>query len=117
MNNAYAPYSGYKVGAGVRDERGLHFSGCNVENISYGATMCAERNAVGEMVAQGGKKISRMAVMTVDGGLPCGMCLQVMREFGSDFEIEIFAESELVRVVRLSELLPLGFDSKHVNRT
>src|SRR5688572_21159302 len=78
---AYAPYSGYKVGAAVRDGEGRIHAGCNVENISYGLTICAERSALSRMVAGGGTQITEVAVVTADGGAPCGACRQVLLEF------------------------------------
>lgn len=114
---AYAPYSGYRVGAAIEDEKGSVHVGCNVENVSYGATVCAERNAVSAMVAAGGTCIHRLALLTADGGLPCGICLQVLKEFADDFPIDLYAEETLKRTVLLSDLLPLAFDSALVNRT
>jgi len=84
MAHAYAPYSGYRVGAAVLGGSGGVYTGCNVENRSYGLTICAERNAVFAAVAAGEKSIARLAVVA-DGTpapLPCGACLQVMDEFG-----------------------------------
>src|SRR5437870_10385372 len=81
--SAYAPYSGYKVGAAVRS--GVHvWTGVNVENISYGATICAERVAIGKMVTDGATSIDEIAVVTKDGGAPCGICLQTILEFAAD---------------------------------
>lgn len=114
---AYAPYSGYRVGAAIEDEKGSVHVGCNVENVSYGATVCAERNAVSAMVVAGGHRIHRLALVTADGGLPCGICLQVLKEFADDFPIDLYAEVTLKRTVLLSNLLPLAFDSALVNRT
>ena len=76
-SNAYAPYSVYSVGAAVQSVDGQVFKGCNVENASYGLTICAERNAIAAMVCAGGRKVSAVAVVTKDGARPCGACLQV----------------------------------------
>ncbi|MCW5938699.1 MAG: cytidine deaminase [Fimbriimonadaceae bacterium] len=82
--NAYAPYSVYLVGAAVLGSDGQIYAGCNVENVSFGATLCAERSAVSAMVAAGCSEIMAVAVVTRDGGLPCGICVQTMLEFAPD---------------------------------
>ena len=79
--NAYAPYSVYHVGAALLGSDGVVYTGCNVENVSFGATICAERVAVVKMVSAGCLSWTRLAVATKDGGTPCGMCLQVLSEF------------------------------------
>jgi cytidine deaminase len=119
-SNAYAPYSGYSVGAALLDEQGRVHIGCNVENISYGATICAERSAVLRMVAEGGKSVRSIAVATKDGGTPCGMCLQVLAEFTEapdELEVHVLDEAGKSTSYTLSELLPHGFSSREVNRT
>ena len=80
---AYAPYSNYRVGAGILTDIGV-FSGCNVENASYGLSICAERTAIFSAIAGGAKEILAVAVMTQDGGFPCGACRQVLAEFAHD---------------------------------
>jgi cytidine deaminase len=82
--NAYAPYSGVKVGACVETESGDVFCGCNVENASYGLTICAERAALFEAVARGHIAIRKVAIVAegLTNPMPCGACLQVMKEFG-----------------------------------
>ncbi len=82
--NAYAPYSHYSVGAAALDENGKVHTGCNIENASYGATMCAERVAVFNLVGSGAKQVTALALATQDGSPPCGMCLQVLSEFAKD---------------------------------
>jgi len=79
---AHAPYSKYKVGAAIRTKRNRVHSGANVENASYGLTVCAERNAVAAAVAAGAKRIRAVAVVTRDGSSPCGACRQVLAELG-----------------------------------
>jgi cytidine deaminase len=89
-SRAYAPYSGYLVGAAVEAEDGSIYGGCNVENISYGLTICAERGAISRMVAEGRTRLRRVAVVTADAGTPCGMCLQTLLEFAEDpGEVEV----------------------------
>ena len=118
-NRAYAPYSGYAVGAALEDEQGRVHSGCNVENVSYGATICAERGALARMVADGGLRLRRVAVATADGGAPCGICLQSLLEFAPDPEavgVELFGEGDSPTLYTLAELMPRSFVSKGVRR-
>lgn len=112
--NAYAPYSKYKVGAAVVTKSGKTFAGCNVENASYGATICAERGAVMQMVAAGETEIAAVAVVTEDGGSPCGMCRQVLAEFTKNAPIVMVnlgaKGGETGQVLGLDALLPLQFE-------
>ena len=112
--NAYAPYSGYHVGAAAVTQDGEVFDGCNVENASFGLCVCAERNAVGKMVSAGERKLVAMAVATKEGRTPCGMCLQTMWEFAVDRDellVVCVAEDGATKEHRLSELMPLGFSA------
>ncbi|AIE86455.1 cytidine deaminase [Fimbriimonas ginsengisoli] len=115
---AYAPYSGYTVGAAIEDRDGRIWTGVNVENVSFGATICAERSAVVAMIGDGGREISRIAVVTRDGSPPCGMCLQVLSEFAADgAEVVLMSENGALVVRPLKEFLPFGFASADVRRT
>jgi len=109
---AYAPYSNYRVGAALLSG-GQVFSGCNVENASYGATVCAERHAVAAMVRGGGRKIDRVVVLTPSSKpkWPCGLCRQVLAEFAvaGDFEILSISASGEERYFTFSSLHPEGF--------
>ncbi|MBW8772224.1 MAG: cytidine deaminase [Gemmatimonadetes bacterium] len=109
--SAYAPYSNFRVGAAIETEDGRIFTGCNVENASYGLTMCAERVAVGAAVAAGSTRFVRIVVATdVDPpSPPCGACRQVLYEFGSEAAVESVGPN-WNRQWRLSELLPAAFD-------
>lgn len=114
--NAHAPYSNFKVGAALRDGQGRIFIGCNVENSSYGAAICAERTAITSMVAQGSKEISEILVITdtPNGCAPCGICRQVLIEFAKDPQktwVHIATPEKVVKSFKLSELLPEAFDS------
>lgn len=110
--HAYAPYSRFRVGAAVMDDRGRVFSGCNVENASYGLTICAERNAVFQAIAAGARRITAVAVAA--GGAaepwPCGACRQVLAEF-MDAEAPVWVAGRHHRVheFRLGDLLPKQF--------
>lgn len=108
---AYARYSNFKVGAAVRSESGRTFSGCNVENASYGATLCAERSAVAAMVAAGERRIVAVAVFTEaePPSMPCGICRQVLLEFGSAATQIVAVSRSGRRVATLAELLPQPF--------
>lgn len=116
-NHAYAPYSGYSVGAALEDGEGRIWSGCNVENVSFGLTLCAERAAIARMVAEGGRAVRAIAVATVDGGPPCGMCLQTLAEFSSDPDVVVVVAVDARgarRQYSLKELMPHGFASNAV---
>jgi cytidine deaminase len=112
MKNAHAPYSNFRVGAAILLSNGKIFSGCNVENASYGMTNCAERTAIFSAVAQHGPKIEIRAVSVVnDQGIPCspcGACRQVIYEFGPDATI-FFQGSDGPKEAHITELLPEGF--------
>jgi cytidine deaminase len=112
MKNAHAPYSKFRVGAAILLSNGKIFSGCNVENASYGMTNCAERTAIFSAVAQSGPKIEIRAVaVSNDQGVPCspcGACRQVIYEFGPDATI-FFQGTTGPKQAHITELLPEGF--------
>lgn len=109
-DNAYAPYSGFRVGAAIESDSGRVYVGANVENASYGATICAERSAVVAMIAAGEKRIARVAVYTEgpELAMPCGMCRQVLVEFGKDASV-IVGGLAGTRVTTLTALMPEPF--------
>ncbi len=118
LANAYAPYSRFRVGAAVESVDGAVFSGCNVENASYGLTICAERSAVAQAVASGHRRFRRIVIVAdADRAVaPCGACCQVMAEFAADTQVVSFGRTEEKRW-QLTELLPHAFDlNKAVKR-
>ena len=106
---AYAPYSNYAVGAAVLGSAGQIYTGCNVENASYGLTLCAERNAISAMVGAGCTSIQAIAVATADGGTPCGACRQVIAEFATNDVPILCASDSSVQQFTMAELLPSSF--------
>ncbi|MGI8978527.1 MAG: cytidine deaminase [Pirellulaceae bacterium] len=110
-HKAYAPYSKFLVGAALLSESGQLFAGCNVENASYGMTVCAERVAVFNAVSAGQTKFKALALATSGGFTPCGGCLQVLAEFCDDLTIYItdVKLGEQFTVTNLSDLLPRRF--------
>ena len=112
--HAHAPYSGFRVGAAVLTDAGLH-AGANVENASYGLSVCAERNAIFHAVAQGARRVDAICVYTPTRApvTPCGACLQVLREFATDALVLCCTDDEAAeRRYQLSELLPAAFRLK-----
>lgn len=108
---AYAPYSGFKVGAALLSRDGRIFTGCNVENASYGLTVCAERVALFKAVSEGAREFEAIAIACGKGPCsPCGACRQVLFEFAPDLRVIMTdAEGKEIKVAKLSELLPEGF--------
>jgi cytidine deaminase len=113
-HRAYAPYSGFRVGAAVETEQGTIVTGCNVENASYGLTICAERNAVAAAVAAGHTSFRRLALVSDSPRpiSPCGACRQFLAEFGEDLVVESWAGEEQV-LWTVAELLPAAFGRGH----
>ena len=116
MGNAYAPYSGYKVGAALLAADGNVYTGCNIENASYTPTVCAERTAIFKAVSEGCREFSAIAVCGGKNGEisgyfpPCGVCRQVLAEFcGADFPVYLIGPEETYQVRTLSQLLPDSF--------
>ena len=106
---AYAPYSGYKVGAALRGKSGRVYTGCNVENAAYGSTMCAERTAIFKAISEGEREFEAIAVVTENGGSPCGACRQVMMEFAPGMTVIIADTQGQARVTTVRDLLPDEF--------
>ncbi len=110
QEHAYCPYSNYRVGAALEAQDGTVFLGCNVENASYGLTICAERAAIFAAVGAGARRFTRIVIATDSEppAPPCGACRQVLAEFGSELEVESVGPSQSKRW-RIGELLPDAF--------
>lgn len=110
---AHAPYSGFKVGAAVEDETGAIFTGCNIENVSFGLTMCAERVAVFKAISEGAGRLTRVAVVTDAESLtpPCGACRQILWEFCGNADLILGNLAGTQQTMTLGDLLPRPFDA------
>lgn len=119
LKNAYAPYSGYRVGAALLAQKGRIFTGSNIENASYGLTVCAERVAVFKAVSAGVRKFRAMAIAVnhVKIPRPCGACLQVLQEFSPVIELILVNNKGRQEHKKLSELLPYPFKLKQRDLT
>lgn len=116
MENAYAPYSRFRVGAAILASSGEIVTGCNVENAAYGEALCAERVAVAAAVAQGFTSFEEIAIASEsdEPSPPCGSCRQTMSEFAADLLIRSYARNGKQATWRLAELLPEAFDQNHL---
>ena len=111
---AYAPYSHYKVGAALLGKSGQVYLGCNVENASYSHTVCAERTALVKAVSDGETEFEAIAVVTKNGGSPCGACRQVLSEFAPSLKVYIADKAGHYRTTTLKKLLPDSFTPAHL---
>jgi len=117
QENSYAPYSGFHVGCVVKDDAGLLHTGCNVENASYSATICAERVAITKMISEGGNQIKTvlLASPTEIPVFPCGICLQTIQEFGPQAEIiSVNSLGSLFKKASMKELNPSSFSTEQL---
>lgn len=121
MGKAYAPYSGYTVGAALLSKSGTLYTGCNVESASYSPTNCAERTAFFKAISEGEREFSKIAIVggkqgnVTDMFMPCGVCRQVMAEFcDDDFEIIVALTPDDFKSFTLKELLPFGFSKNNI---
>lgn len=112
--HAYAPFSDFRVGSALETDDGEVISGCNVESASYGLTVCAERVAIWKAISQGKRKIKHIAVVADTEELtpPCGVCRQIIWEFGGDIPVVMANLKGKVEVVQMRDLLPRAFDTK-----
>jgi cytidine deaminase len=111
---AYAPYSHYLVGAALLTHAGRIFTGCNVENASYGATVCAERVALWKAISEGERDFAAIAVVTINGGSPCGVCRQVMAEFAPGMTVIVADLKGQARIAMVQDLLPDRFHPEDI---
>ncbi len=111
---AYAPYSHFAVGAALLAESGQVYAGCNVENASYGLSICAERVALFKAVAAGERRFKTIAVVTETMATPCGSCRQVLAEFAEELEVIVADLEGQKGIYTLGELLPASFTSRHL---
>jgi cytidine deaminase len=111
--HAHAPFSNFLVGAALQDESGRIFTGCNVENATYGLTICAERVAVFKAISEGARKFAAIAVAADTDALtpPCGACRQILWEFCGDVELTLVNLAGKIETLRLKELFPRPFDA------
>ena len=116
MENSYSPYSGFKVGAALECGDGHVFTGCNIENAAFGATMCAEAAAVASAVSAGKSKFKRIAIISEGGTycFPCGSCRQLLSEFSPDMEILSARADGRYVSYPLTTLLPMMFSKDHI---
>ena len=114
--NAHAPYSKFNVGAALEDETGRIHTGCNVENATYGLTVCAERVAVFKAISEGARKFRRIAVAADTDTLtpPCGACRQILWEFCGDIEVILANPRGKTETLRLRDLFPRPFDASYL---
>ena len=114
--NAHAPFSKFKVGAALRTASGKIFGGCNVENATYGLTVCAERVAIFKAISEGERKFDAIAVVTDTDALtpPCGACRQLIWEFCGDVPVVMSNLQGKVEELRMSQLFPKPFDSSNL---
>ena len=114
--NAYVPYSHYAVGAAVIAQSGRVYTGCNVENAAYPTGLCAERVAVFKAVSEGERKLVALAVVTSNGGSPCGACRQVFSEFADDDAVIVLASTRgnLRKKFTMKQILPNRFGPEHL---
>ena len=119
MKMAYVPYSEFPVGAALLTREGKIFTGCNIENASYGATNCAERTAFFKAISEGYKDFVALAVVSEHPGYtyPCGICRQVIQEFAKDIEVIFQNKEGKTLILRIKDLLPYAFDEEDLEIT
>jgi cytidine deaminase len=116
-NNAHAPYSNFRVGAAIEDESGRIHTGCNIENATYGLTLCAERVAVFKAISEGVRRFKRIAVAADTATLtpPCGACRQILWEFCGNAELTLVNLQQETETFQLKDLFPRPFDASFLD--
>ncbi len=114
--HAHAPFSNFLVGAALEDETGRVHTGCNVENATYGLTLCAERVAVFKAISEGARKFQRIAIATDSDNLtpPCGACRQILWEFCGDIEVILVNPRGKIETLQMKDLFPRPFDASFI---
>ncbi len=114
--HAHAPYSQFKVGAALEAVDGRVFTGCNIENASYGLTICAERVALFKAISEGVYDFKRIIIATSTEKLtpPCGACRQILWEFCGDLEVQLVNTAGVLETIQMKDLLPRAFDDRHL---
>jgi cytidine deaminase len=117
--NAYAPFSKFRVGAAVLAKDGTVFSGCNIENSSYGLTICAERVAIFNAISSEASKFTAIALVSDDRGFtaPCGACRQVLSDLAGDIDVVMMDSKGRFKILKLRSLLPFAFTGKNLIRS
>ena len=118
-SNAFSPFSKFRVGAALLAENGTIFTGCNIENSSYGLTICAERVAIFNAISSGASNFTAIAVVSDDPGFtpPCGACRQVLSELAGDIDFVMIDSKKQFKTLKLNSLLPFAFSRKNLNRS
>lgn len=119
MENAYVPYSHFRVGAALLTENDEIYTGCNIENASYGGTNCAERTALFKAVSEGRRSFKAIAIISDSDNYtyPCGICRQVLSEFGNNLEFIVANNKSEYKVYKLNEILPFAFTNEELERS
>lgn len=112
---AYAPYSTYKVGSALLTAAGKIYTGCNIENAAYTPSVCGERTAIFKAISEGEREFVAIAVATADGGAPCGVCRQVIREFAPSITVIVGDLKGNYQVLNLVDLLPHSFGPENLS--
>jgi len=117
QQNAVAPFSGFKVGAAIETVTGDIFTGCNIENVSLGLTVCAERVALWKAISEGEREFKAIAIVSdaEDPATPCGACRQLLWEYCADIPVLLLSLRGVSRTVRLAELFPQPFDRRYLS--
>jgi len=117
--NAYSPFSKFRVGAALLTKDGTIFTGCNIENSSYGLTICAERVAIFNAISSGASKFTAIAVVSDDYSFtpPCGACRQVLSDLAGDIDFVMMDSKERFKILKLTTLLPFAFSRKNLRHS